>query len=90
MLALENTMREFNGDDARVDLTGLSTGGYGSWYLATEHLNRFAAVVPVCGGIMPSPNATSVRHRISRVCSKSTSTGRLVEPALMGLALLSW
>jgi len=34
----------------RVYLTGLSMGGFGSWALATEYPDRFAAVVPICGG----------------------------------------
>lgn len=28
-------------------------GGYGSWRLAADHPERFAAVVPVCGGGKP-------------------------------------
>lgn len=34
----------------RVYLTGLSMGGYGSWELAARMPERFAAVVPICGG----------------------------------------
>ncbi len=37
-------------DVKRVYLTGLSMGGYGAWYLGSEHPERFAAVVPICGG----------------------------------------
>ena len=37
-------------DPARVYLTGLSMGGFGSWHLAVEYPERFAAVVPICGG----------------------------------------
>ncbi|HEY5813038.1 MAG TPA: prolyl oligopeptidase family serine peptidase [Terrimicrobiaceae bacterium] len=37
-------------DGARLYLTGLSMGGYGSWYLATLWPSRFAAVAPICGG----------------------------------------
>jgi len=36
-------------DPDRVYLTGLSMGGYGSWRLAADHAERFAAVVPICG-----------------------------------------
>jgi predicted peptidase len=31
----------------------LSLGGYGSWYLAAKYPKKFAAVVPVAGGIVP-------------------------------------
>lgn len=36
-------------DRDRVYLTGLSMGGFGSWKLATDHPDRFAAVAPICG-----------------------------------------
>ena len=37
-------------DSKRIYLTGLSMGGFGSWALARHTPERFAAVVPVCGG----------------------------------------
>ncbi len=37
-------------DHSRVYLTGLSMGGFGSWELAARHPERFAAVIPICGG----------------------------------------
>ncbi len=37
-------------DKSRIYLTGLSMGGYGSWYLAHRYPNLFAGVVPICGG----------------------------------------
>ena len=49
MLALDQTMSEFQTDPDRVYLTGLSMGGRGTWHLAYQHADRFAAVVPICG-----------------------------------------
>ncbi|GAB2594463.1 carboxylesterase family protein [Spirosoma areae] len=37
-------------DAKRVYLTGISLGGYGSWQTAVDHPDKFAAVVPLCGG----------------------------------------
>ncbi|MES2693018.1 MAG: PHB depolymerase family esterase, partial [Verrucomicrobiota bacterium] len=37
-------------DTTRVYLTGLSMGGYGAWDLGLAYPERFAALVPVCGG----------------------------------------
>ncbi len=37
-------------DRRRIYLTGLSMGGYGCWDLAIRFPERFAAVVPICGG----------------------------------------
>ena len=41
-------------DVGRVYLTGLSMGGYGVWHLAAKHPDRFAALVPICGGALSS------------------------------------
>jgi predicted peptidase len=49
--ALEQTLKEFNGDPQRVYLTGLSMGGYGTWSLAAKYPGKFAALVAICGGI---------------------------------------
>jgi len=53
--ALAQTMKEFNGDPQRVYLTGLSMGGYGTYYLAARHPGKFAAIAPICGGAVPPP-----------------------------------
>lgn len=50
MAALQRVFSEQPIDRARVYLTGLSMGGYGSWDLATRHPEWFAALLPVCGG----------------------------------------
>ena len=62
LAALDAAVAEFGGDPERTYLTGLSLGGYGTWALAYRHPERFAALVPVCGGIttrrtrMPVPD----------------------------------
>jgi predicted peptidase len=62
MLALEKTMREFHGDPSRVYVTGLSMGGYGTLHLGMAHPGKFAAMVVVCGGLLPHPTTTAVRQ----------------------------
>lgn len=49
--ALDAATEEFGGDRDRSYLTGLSMGGYGTWELALMQPQRFAALVPVCGGV---------------------------------------
>lgn len=49
--ALAAAMREFKGDSARVTLTGISMGGYGTWHLGAKLPGKFAALAPVCGGV---------------------------------------
>ncbi|QDV61759.1 carboxylesterase family protein [Crateriforma conspicua] len=50
---LDHIIQQHDVDTDRIYLTGLSMGGYGSWTLACGHPDRFAAVVPVCGGGEP-------------------------------------
>lgn len=47
---IDDVMKTASVDPARVYLTGLSMGGYGTWDLATRMPERFAAVLPICGG----------------------------------------
>jgi len=46
---LDHISKKFAVDTNRIYLTGLSMGGYGSWKMAADHGERFAAVAPVCG-----------------------------------------
>lgn len=46
---LDHILASYPADPDRVYLTGLSMGGFGSWRLAAEHGERFAAVAPICG-----------------------------------------
>ena len=40
-------------DETRIYLMGNSMGGYGTWALAESIPERFAAIVPICGGGKP-------------------------------------
>lgn len=40
-------------DPARVALTGVSMGGFGTWCTALSKPSRFYRIAPVCGGGMP-------------------------------------
>ena len=51
---LEAVMRQYRIDPARVYVTGLSMGGYGTWALALRFPHRFAAIAPICGGSIPN------------------------------------
>ena len=41
----------FRTDQCRTYLTGLSMGGYGTWEMGALHPTRFAALLPICGGV---------------------------------------
>lgn len=55
LAALDEAIDEFDGDDNRITLTGISRGGYGVYELAMMEPKRFAALVPVCGDITQPP-----------------------------------
>lgn len=44
---LQNVTDNFKGDSERVYLTGLSTGGFGAWYMGGTYPERFAATAPI-------------------------------------------
>ncbi|MBC7818448.1 MAG: prolyl oligopeptidase family serine peptidase [Planctomycetaceae bacterium] len=50
MQCLDGMEKEFPIDLHREYVTGLSMGGFGTWDAISRHPQRFAAVVPVCGG----------------------------------------
>lgn len=50
---VEKAITYYKADKKRVYLTGLSMGGFGTWYTAMARPDLFAAIVPVCGGGMP-------------------------------------
>lgn len=53
---LNDLKSKYRIDTDRIYLTGLSMGGYGTWKIAQEFPEEFAAIAPVCGGGDPSMN----------------------------------
>jgi len=66
LAALDQSIKEFNGDRDRVYLTGLSMGGYGTWDLAAKNTGRFAAYVPVCGGVSAPKDFQQISGALGR------------------------
>jgi len=50
---LDDIVAHYKVDKDRVYLTGLSMGGFGTWALAGYAPDRFAAIIPICGGGEP-------------------------------------
>jgi predicted peptidase len=63
---LDQAVKEFNGDPQRLYVTGISMGGFGTWYVAAKAPRKFAAIVPICGFVnlkrpdFPAERKTSV------------------------------
>jgi predicted peptidase len=47
---LDSLINNYSIDTNRIYITGLSMGGYGTWYMIIHYPNRFAAAVPMSGG----------------------------------------
>jgi predicted peptidase len=59
---LDEVEKKYRVDRKRIYLTGLSMGGFGTWNLAMEQPDRFAAIAPICGRGNPL-----LSHRIKHV-----------------------
>ena len=57
---LDDIVARYRVDTRRLYLTGLSMGGFGTWHLATKQPQRFAALVPICGGFHGPSRAVCV------------------------------
>lgn len=79
--ALEQSIKEFNGDRERLYLTGISMGGYGTWGIATKYPGKFAALAPVCGGIRIPRAVRPADARASQEAAPETSTDLYAEAA---------
>jgi predicted peptidase len=61
---LDQAQATYRTDPARVYLTGLSYGGFGTWYLAAKHPERFAAIAPVAGWGHPDHVPALAEHTV--------------------------
>ena len=78
LLFIEEIIEEYKVDKSRVYLTGISMGGFGTWFTAMAKPSLFAAIAPVCGGGMPW-NAGSLDMPVFTIHGLSDST---VSPVL--------
>lgn len=61
---VDDTLSAYRADAGRVYLTGLSYGGYGTWFLGTRHPHRWAAMAPICGGGDPKAVDRLAAHQL--------------------------
>lgn len=63
---LTEAVETLNVDPQRIYLTGLSMGGFGTYHMAAEYPDRFAAIAPICGAgpwMFGFPDrATEIKH----------------------------
>lgn len=58
---LDDVTAKYKVDKDRIYVTGLSMGGFGSWAMAAAYPDKFAAIVPICGGGNPA-DARKIKH----------------------------
>ncbi len=61
---LGDVQKNYATDAARIYLTGLSYGGFGTWFMASKHPDMFAAIAPVVGWGHPDLMAPIAQHRL--------------------------
>lgn len=61
---LAEVKKNFQVDEKRVVITGLSYGGFGTWHMASKHPEMFAAMVPVVGWGHPDLVEPIAKHKI--------------------------
>ena len=66
--SLDQAAAEFDGDQERFSLIGVSMGGYGAWHLAAEYPGKFSAIVPICGGspLRTGDRFNTIARRVGR------------------------
>lgn len=77
LAALDAASTEFGADPSRTYLTGMSMGGYGTWEVALMAPGRFAALVPVCAGVL-APRAARPGLHVTPVAGAPEPHAELV------------
>jgi predicted peptidase len=62
---LDSVQHKYRVNVNKTYLSGLSYGGFGTWYMASKYPQRFAAIAPVVGWGHPSLMAPIAKYKIS-------------------------
>jgi len=61
---LDSVQNKYRVNADKTYLSGLSYGGFGTWYMASKHPQRFAAIAPVVGWGHPNLMAPIAKHQL--------------------------
>ena len=103
---IDAMVEKFSADTDRIYLSGISMGGFGTWYTAMAYPDLFAAIVPCCGGGMAwnsevlkmpiwafhglSDKVVSPNHTIEMVEKLKLHNERLKYTLLEGIGHNAW
>jgi predicted peptidase len=62
--ALEEVVTQYNGDRNRLYLTGDSLGGLGTWMVAANHPDLFAAAMPIAGSLCGTSQEMAIAMKL--------------------------
>ena len=65
---VDTAIAKYRGDPARVYISGLSYGGFGTWYMAARYPERFAAANPIVAYPHPEFAGPIAGHQIPVWC----------------------
>ena len=74
LAALNESVKEFNGDVERLYLAGFSLGAHGVWKIASSHPGKFAALMPVAGRVIPYGDASPSDSPYAKVAVEISPT----------------
>lgn len=64
LFMLDQVNRQFQTNPTRTYLSGISYGGFGTWYMASHYPERFAAIAPVVAWAHPELIPAIAKHNI--------------------------
>ncbi len=61
---IDTTLQNYSADKNRVYLSGISYGGFGTWHIASNNPQRFAAINPIVGWGHPSLMDSIAKYKV--------------------------
>ncbi|WP_456376180.1 carboxylesterase family protein [Lutibacter sp.] len=61
---LDQVQKDYNADENRIYLSGISYGGFGTWYIASKNPKLFAAINPIVAWGHPSLMDSIAKYKI--------------------------
>ena len=67
-MIIKDVEQNYPVDSSRIYLTGISLGGYATWYFAMTYPDKFAAIAPIAGGDIFQFDLAGIGKEMSTIC----------------------